>query len=512
MAVVHQNWVGLSGLGCSVNSDELVENTGEKQHELFHKRRAGVLLHPTSLPLNSEDGFLGEAADRFLDFLVDAGFSVWQMLPVQPVNDHGSPYQCGSVHAGNAQLISQQRLNNYSWMHNAGSASDSNLITKALGCFQRNASDAQKQKYVRFKREQDHWLENYALYSAIKSIHKNSPWWEWSYELKIKNKKAIRIFQQQHGNVIEHFIFEQYLFFSQWQELRRKAAAKGLLLFGDMPIFTAHDSADVWGHRDYFQLDKAMFPSVVAGVPPDYFSVTGQRWGNPLYDWQAMRRARFQWWVERLKTQLTLFDLVRLDHFRGFEAVWEIPASCATAVEGEWREVPGRELLQTLHDSFGDLPLIAEDLGIISDGVIKLRKDFRLLGIKVLQFAFDNDASNPYLPHNHELDYLVSTGTHDNNTTLGWFNDLNDLARARIQEYLQNPVEPMPWPLIRACLASVCKIAILPMQDLLELDSGHRMNTPGTTEGNWQWRFSWGDINSELMAKLKHLNEIYGRC
>ncbi|MGH8244914.1 MAG: 4-alpha-glucanotransferase, partial [Gammaproteobacteria bacterium] len=278
-----------------------------------------------------------------------------------------------------------------------------------------------------------------------------------------------------------------------------------------VPLFPAHDSADVWAHRDYFQLDAGGQPIVLAGVPPDRFSATGQRWGNPVYDWRRLVEDGFRWWIDRMRTELQLFDFLRLDHFRGLQAVWEIPATDPTAQFGQWRPAPGRELLNALQSGLGSIPLIAEDLGLITPEVHALRLGTGVPGMKVLQFAFDSDSTNPYLPHNHEVDFVVYTGTHDNNTTLGWYKDLDPGGRTRVLEYLGNPQEPMPWPLIRAALASVCKTALVPMQDVLALDAADRINTPGTLNVNWRWRLNWDLVTGELAARLRDLNSLYGR-
>jgi len=284
-----------------------------------------------------------------------------------------------------------------------------------------------------------------------------------------------------------------------------------VLLFGDVPIFVAYDSAEVWAQREYFCVDGEGRLEVVAGVPPDYFSATGQRWGNPHYHWERLEADGFRWWIERLSTQRELFDLIRIDHFRGFEAYWEIAASAETAIDGRWVKAPGERLFQALLDSFHDLPLVAEDLGVITAEVDALRLQFGLPGMKILQFAFGSDAHNPYLPHKHERLSVAYTGTHDNDTTLGWFHSLDDTTRAHLQEYLGFPAEPMPWPLIRATLASVAVLAVIPLQDVLALDSAHRMNTPGVAEGNWRWRFSWEQVPEDLAERLRHLVQLYER-
>lgn len=464
-----------------------------------------------------QDGVLGTAAQGFIDFLSNAGFSVWQMLPVQAVDSTGSPYQGSSVHAGNPDFISVQHIYASGWLSESdksgkGIKVDSDLIARALSCFEQHATSEQRGGYDSFKTHQQYWLDDYARYMSIKTLHKHKPWWEWPHELAVYDKKAVRLFSIRHARLLERYRFEQYLFFSQWREFRKRANDRGILLFGDMPILTAHDSVDVWAHRHYFKLDEAGQTVVVAGVPPDYFSCTGQRWGNPVYDWDNIVADHFHWWIERLRTQLELFDIVRIDHFRGFDALWEIPASCNTAEEGEWKSVPGQRLFQMLYENFGDLPLVAEDLGIISKKVVRLREEIKIPGMKVLQFAFDGDAKNPYLPHNHLAESLVCTGTHDNNTTAGWYEQLDETSRVRVNEYILNTDESISWSLIQMALSSVCNLAVIPMQDLLGLDASHRMNTPGTSEGNWRWQLSLDSITSALVEKCLRFNKLYDRC
>ena len=486
-------------------------------HKFFRKRRSGVLLHPTSLP--NADGALGEDAYRFIRFLAEAGFTIWQMLPVNSISGrNASPYQGTSVHAGNPWLICIDKLCQESWFKDSSREMDEvrllplmELIRFARTCFDTHAPLTERQSYLEFKQTYAWWLEDYGLFSAIKDHCNSDPWWLWPDELRRRENKALDSFKITNASQIEDYLFEQFIFFRQWNELKQYANERGILLFGDLPILIAHDSVDVWTSTDYFQLDQEGQPVAVAGVPPDYFSATGQRWGNPLYNWQAMAADKYHWWVARLRTQLSLFDIVRLDHFRGFVSLWEIPASCKTAMEGHWQPVPGRDLLHALTQEFGDLPIVAEDLGTISQDVLDLRDEFGLPGMKVLLFAFDSDANNPYLPHNHDLQSVVYTGTHDNNTTLGWFYNLDDTAQQRVLEYLQYPQEAMPWPLVITALRSVCPTAILPMQDILGLEGSHRMNTPGTTEGNWHWRFDWEWIAPDLPQKLRRLNEIYAR-
>jgi len=441
-----------------------------------------VLLPAAALCADGR-GMLGDPARRFLGFLADAGFSCWQMLPVHPVDAYGSPYQALSVHAG-----------------------DPRLIDESLPPFPGDRSG-----FEEFSARHAGWLHDFALFCAIRAAFGGQPWWEWPEPLRHRDPVMLEKFSAGHAEELSAIAFGQYRFFSQWAKMRRHAAALGIMLVGDLPLFAALDSADVWARRDCFRLDASGRPEAVAGVPPDYFSATGQRWGNPLYDWERMREQRFEWWVERMQTELDLFDALRLDHFRGLESTWEIPADHATAEHGQWRPVPGRELLMALRSRFGRLPLIAEDLGLITPEVERLRRSLRLPGMKVLQFAFDGGAGNPYLPHNHEPAFVVYTGTHDNNTTVGWFEGLDHAARARVYEYLGRPQDPMPWPLITAALASVCRLAVIPVQDLLGLGAEHRTNTPGTTEGNWRWRLDLDSLTPELTARLRHLNALYGR-
>jgi len=466
------------------------------QHDLFSRRSAGVLLHLTSLPDFYKSGLLGDDVLRFLDFLAASGFGLWQMLPVQPVQRFESPYQACSCHAGNPDFIS---------LPGAGTRDRQTLHRQWQ-------AEVDSLAYQRFRTRHQAWLHDYVLYCAIRDTQAGKPWFAWPDQFKHRDQSALQLFSESHQQQMDYYSLEQFVFFSQWQQMRRQAAERGIRLIGDMPIFPGYDSADVWAHRNYFKLDNDGHLRVVAGVPPDYFSATGQRWGNPVYDWQALAADRFNWWVDRLRTQLELFDLVRLDHFRGLDATWEIPAACDTAEQGRWEAVPGRALLEVLREHFRPLPLIAEDLGIVTPSVTALRQDFNLPGMVVLQFAFDSDAKNPYLPHNHEPDCIVYTGTHDNNTTVGWFEQLDTAQRKKLVDYCNIDTLQMPWPLIHIALESVCMTAILPMQDLLELDGTHRMNRPGTLAGNWHWQFQWEWLKDELPEKLNYLNRIYDRC
>ncbi len=481
---------------------------------VLDRRRAGILLHPTSLPGEAENGTLGPHALRFVDFLADSGFSVWQMLPLGPTHADRSPYQCLSVHAGNPRLISFVQLETWGWLpHAAGLSAASGAVRQTLLAQARQACLAQggARAMQAFDVVHAFWLDDYALYVALRQAHDHNAWWQWPEPLRDRLPAALAEARVRHAEDMALVRFEQFVFFRQWQELRQAAQARGVQLFGDLPIFVAHDSADVWAQRDYFDLDATGQPRAVAGVPPDYFSPTGQRWGNPLYNWARLQADGFRWWIERLRTQFSLFDLVRIDHFRGFEACWQIPAEEDTAINGRWVSAPGEALFQALQNEFKTLSVVAEDLGLITPAVHRLREQFGIPGMRILQFAFDGGADNPYLPHNHEANSVVYTGTHDNDTTLAWFEGLPIEQQCTVLDYLGHPGEPMPWPLIRAALASVAQLAILPMQDVLQAGAGHRMNTPGSNLGNWQWRFSWEQVVPGITARLHALASGYGR-
>jgi 4-alpha-glucanotransferase len=354
-------------------------------------------------------------------------------------------------------------------------------------------------------------LQDKIQYQAIRQVQQYTSWFEWPPAYRDRDLPVLAKFSSRHADLIEQACFEQYLFFSQWLALRDYANARGVLLFGDMPIYVAHDSADVWVYRSLFAMDENGALEVVAGVPPDYFSETGQRWGNPLYKWDVLKQDNYGWWKARFRTQLALFDIIRLDHFRGFEKYWEIPATSETAVNGRWVEGPGEDLFKALEQAFGELPLVAEDLGVITPEVDALRLQFKFPGMKILQFAFEGGPDNPYLPQNHEVLSVVYTGTHDNDTTLGWYKSCDSETRQTIREYLGNSEEDMPWPLISAALESVAGLAIIPMQDLLALDSEHRMNTPGSVGDNWCWHFHWDQVPDLLAGRLRALLAKSGR-
>jgi 4-alpha-glucanotransferase len=489
-------------------------NEDKAPADCLDHRRAGVLLHLTSLPGPGPCGTLGPEAHNFVRFLANCGMTIWQMLPVGPTQSDDSPYQTRSVHAGDPRLIALEPLVERGWLKSMpGEDTDAakrDALHRAWDGFRERAGESDRQTLADFETENAYWLDDYALFRALSREHRTC-WWNWPRSLRHRNPNALEQAKRRLADDLAYIHYVQFLFFSQWQVLRGHANAVGVKLFGDMPIFVAHDSAEVWARPSDFDLHEDGSQRVVAGVPPDYFSATGQRWGNPLYRWDAMQADGFRFWLDRIRTQMRLFDMVRIDHFRGFESYWEIPAEEESAVNGRWVKALGDELFERLHQRFGRLPLIAEDLGIITEAVEALRKKYRLPGMKVLQFAFSGEPTNPYLPFHHDRDSLVYTGTHDNDTSLGWYLSLDEKARAYVDDYLGHPKEEMPWPLIRCALGSRSHLAILPMQDVLGLDSDHRMNLPGTREGNWSWRFSWDQVQSDLPEQLQRLVKLYGR-
>ncbi|MCC5870372.1 MAG: 4-alpha-glucanotransferase [Gammaproteobacteria bacterium] len=462
------------------------------------QRRAGVLLHPTSLPPAAHGGVLGDAACRFIDLLADAGFSVWQILPVGPVDASWSPYSSKSSFAGNARLID---------LGGAAAELGAASVDGHPGSLQRAAR--LHGEYEEFIDRHRHWLQPWARFALLRRMHQQRPWWQWPDPARHRDAELMARLDADPR--LGDLVAWQFLFDMQWRRLRSHAASRGVQLFGDLPFYTDHDSADVWAEPELFALDIHGQPREVAGVPPDYFSADGQRWGNPLYDWDGQRTALFDWWQRRLSLQASRFDLLRLDHFRALESHWAIPAACDTAREGCWRPTPGHELLGWLSERLGGLPLVAEDLGTITPEVLALRDAFDLPGMLVMQFAFDGSPDNPYLPGNHVENMVVYTGTHDNDTTLGWYRQLDERTRALVHEAIGGDGAQMPLPLIRAALASPAKLAVIPMQDLLGLGGEARMNVPGVAEGNWRWRFSWDQVARDFAQRWAENVEEFQR-
>jgi len=492
---------------------------------MSHLRRSGILLHPTSLPGNGGIGTLGEEAFRFVDFLHSAGQTLWQILPLGPPGSGNSPYSCFSAFAGNPLLIDLQQLVAEGDLcadevesfppadridFPAVTVAKMSHLRKAAAQFFSSTDAAGKNDFWRYC-DSTFWLHDYALYAALKIHFKGNGWNRWPEELRRRDISSCRKYSELLGSEIGFQKYLQWQFSRQWQRVKQYANERGILIIGDAPIFVAHDSADVWCNQHIFNLDSTGAPTVVAGVPPDYFSATGQRWGNPLYRWDTLAADNYGWWIARVRNDLTLYDILRIDHFRGFEAYWQIPAEEKTAVKGSWVQGPGYSIFAALRDGLGELPLIAEDLGVITPEVEHLRDRCGFPGMRILQFAFDSGADNSYLPHNHIPESVVYTGTHDNDTTVGWFASLSKEQQSRIYEYLQVPAETVPKALIRAAFASVARFAIIPMQDILGLDSTGRMNIPGVADNNWGWRLMPGYAEAAGGEQLRKLSLLYYR-
>jgi 4-alpha-glucanotransferase len=499
-------------------------------------RASGVLLHPTSLPSRHGIGDLGKEAHAFVDFLAATGQRWWQMLPLGPTGYGNSPYQSTSSFAGNPLLIDVDNLVERGWLaresclheprlpsdhvnFDAVAALKEGSLRLAFRGFKTNGADSQFEEFVTANRS---WLDDYVLYQSLKDVHAGLPWYQWEPELIERNPAALAKWRDRLIKGIQYHEFVQYVFDLQWNELRAACRARGVMLIGDLPIFVAHDSADVWANPELFYLDKSGQPLVVAGVPPDYFSETGQYWGNPLYRWDVHAADDYAWWVARLRFLLARVDVARIDHFRGFEANWEIPAGSPTAASGKWVEGPGSKFFDALRRRLGNLPVIAEDLGVITPGVEALRDEFALPGMRVLQFGFSADpGAEKHLPHRFAPHCVVYTGTHDNDTTLGWFSS-TDVAttqswedivaeRAFAKRYMETDGTDFTWEMIRLAFSSVADTAIVPLQDILGLDSKARMNMPGRAEGNWGWRFHEGQIDARAYDRLAELTAVYSR-
>ena len=484
-------------------------------------RRAGVLLHVTSLPSAYGEGDLGPAAYDFVDFLERAGCTLWQVLPLVPTHSiDRSPYNAISAMAGNVDLISLERLVDDGLLGQpsleavrTGAMTREEARVEAAGRFEqrRREDPAAARAFDAWRAGAADWLEDYVAFVALRESLGRTVWTEWEPGLRDRDPSQMERALAPLADRMAVLRFEQWLFDTQWADLRRHAAKRGVLLFGDLPIFVSQDSADVWSSRDLFRLDEQGEQLTVTGVPPDYFSAEGQRWNNPHYDWEAMAEDGYAWWRRRVARQRELFDLVRIDHFRGFQAAWHVPADAPTAVEGHWETSPGNEVLAALVGTSGEGTLVAEDLGTITPEVEELRRAFGLPGMKVLQFAFDGDPDNFYLPEHHEPLGVVYTGTHDNDTTLGWWAGLSKDDHRLVAESVPDATEPMPWALISAAMASQARLAVIPAQDLLGLGSSSRMNVPGTASGNWSWQAEPGAFDDALAARLRRLVELYDR-
>lgn len=494
---------------------------------MARNRISGVLCHPTSLSGGQGVGGLGKEARAFVDWLSEAGQTLWQVLPLGPTGYGDSPYACSSAFAGNPLLIDIESLAEHGYADlgtppangdsvdfEATKAYKLAALRQAYQRFEAKAPPMERQAFASFRRAPEHrfWLEDFALFSALKEAHDHKVWSEWSEELMNRNPAALARWAGENEDAIEFHVFCQWIFTLQWDSLRTYAASKNVEICGDMPIFVAYDSADVWSHPSLFHLDSQGHSTHVAGVPPDYFSKTGQLWGNPLYRWDVMARDGFHWWVERFRANLRQVDMVRVDHFRGFAAFWAIPAGEETAINGQWIPGPGAHFFASVEQQLGRLPLIAEDLGTISDDVHHLRDRFGLPGMKILQFAF-SDPKNAYLPHNYDTpNCVVYTGTHDNNTTLGWWESIEEAEQGRVKAYLGleegDALKDVTWRLIQLALNSTADTALFPIQDILGLGAEGRMNTPGEAQGNWSWRVAEGALTPALAQAL--LEPTYG--
>ena len=495
---------------------------------MLSQRSSGILLHPTSLPSLGGVGDLGPAAYRFVDWLAAAKQTLWQVLPLQPVGCGNSPYSCTSAFAGNVLMISLERLaerglvdsKRVAKIPDGESSVDFEsvrahklpLLRQAAGKFLRSAAGPSRERFERFCRDNQWWLEDYVLFSILREQHGQQPWNAWPAEIVRRNPNAIAKLYSEFRTRLDEERFLQFAFFEQWRALRSYCAERGVRVIGDVSIFVSYDSADVWTHPKMFRLKEDLSPEVVAGVPPDAFSETGQRWGNPLYDWPALRSDGYSWWIKRMRWAVDTCDIVRLDHFRGFEAYWEIPADEPTAVNGHWVEGPNYDLFKALRSALGKLPFIAEDLGYITPEVHHLRKNLQIPGMKILQFGFGNRGAHAYLPHRYDPDCVVYTGTHDNDTTVGWWNSGASAEEKRLaSSYLGIGDDGVSWSFIRAALTSVANLCLIPVQDVLGLGSEARMNVPSETGDNWSWRLRADALTPELARKMATLVEITDR-
>lgn len=529
---------------------------------MFTKRKSGILLHPTSLPSPYGIGDLGENAYLFMDKLKEGGQSLWQILPLCPIGYGNSPYQSFSAFAGNVLLISpdelvktgllaQEDLEPVPYFGGSGTDYDTvkayklPLLRKAYQNFQNAPDESILADFEAFCEKNQYWLSDYALFLSLKAYFtarrkqgkeaeefrafqqetvdfltaeeqtayfESAAWCTWPKAIRRHNAQTLKKWTRLLAAKIREEQFYQYLFSIQWQAVKSYANENDIQIIGDAPIFVAYDSADVWANQKLFQLDSKGFPTVVAGVPPDYFCVEGQLWGNPLYDWKAHKKTDYQWWTDRIRKSMEDVDILRIDHFRAFESYWEVAFGAPNAIQGQWKKGPGMDFFQALQKKLGELPLIAEDLGIITDEVRALRKEAGFPGMRVLQFAFGNDRNNAYLPHSCDFNSIMYTGTHDNNTSRGWYAEATEAEKDHYRRYLNVDGSNVAWDLIRLAFASPAVFAIVPLQDVLNLDGDCRMNTPGVSEGNWGFRFDWSQWDEGYTQGLYYLATLFGRC
>ncbi|QUI21415.1 4-alpha-glucanotransferase [Vallitalea pronyensis] len=492
------------------------------------KRMSGILLHPTSFPSPYGIGDLGKEAYAFIDFLAKSKQTLWQVLPLGPTGYGDSPYQSFSSFAGQPLLISPDILMEDGLLiksewhipeHNPHKIDYGfviqhkfSLLQKAFDQLKQNITHPYYEAWQNFCHKEASWLDDYALFMACKDYFDGKEWLKWTEDIAKPSKAQKEHWRIKLSSRTAFYTFIQFLFFKQWHHLREYAHQQGILIIGDLPIFTSYDSSDVWAKKELFLLDDHGYPTEVAGVPPDYFSKTGQLWGNPLYDWPSHKKQDYAWWVSRLAHTLKLVDIVRIDHFRGFESFWAIPYGEETAIYGTWKKGPGADLMNTFTHKLGEhLPIIAEDLGVITDEVCQLRDAYHLPGMKILQFAFENLKDNDFLPHHYIKNTICYSGTHDNDTTIGWYAKADEAKKIKVRQYMQSDAMDISWAFIRTCYSSISKMAIVPMQDVLSLGSQARMNIPGTAMGNWQWRYTKEMLTDSISQRLAYITDLYGR-
>ncbi len=493
------------------------------------ERKSGIICHITSLPGKYGIGTLSKSAYKFVDFLIQTKQKLWQILPLGPTGYGDSPYQCFSAYAGNPLLISLEELQAEGWLSAEDFAGEpvfdakridfgevinfrNPLLRKAFANFNEKATNVDKIKFRNFCSRNEKWLNDFALFMSLKAHFDGKPWVEWETGIRLREKDAINYYTHELIHELDFQKFAQFLFFKQWLEVKSYANNNGVQIIGDIPIYIAADSADAWTNSQFFFFSNDRKPIEVAGVPPDYFSETGQLWGNPIFNWEKLSETGFEWWIDRIKANLLLYNIIRIDHFRGFEAYWSVPFGEATAVNGQWVKAPGTDLYRTIREKLGNIDIIAEDLGVITPEVEELRDSFGLPGMKVLQFSDYGKNTDEYIPHNFPINCVVYTGTHDNDTTVSWYNNASDADKQKINTYYNVDGSQIHWTLIRAAWSSVGYIAIAPLQDVLGLGGESRMNMPGAASGNWGWRFEEGDLCKVIdEGKLLHLTELFGR-
>lgn len=491
-------------------------------------RSCGTLVHPTSFPSKYGIGDFGHEAEQFIDFLQQTGQSIWQVLPLGPTGFGNSPYASYSAFAGNHFLISLDRLVEKGLLTQKEAEKaylpfservdyenayrlKGELLKIASERFYSSVDRTEKEKLDNFVRSNRVWIDDYTLFIACSKANDRKPWNAWPADLAQRKSKAVKTFKKEQDSEIKYQTWLQYEFFNQWYTLKAYANEQGIRVVGDIPIFVDHNSADVWGNPSYFEVDKQGNRELVAGVPPDYFSETGQLWGNPLYKWSELEKNNYSWWIDRFRQMFELYDAIRVDHFRGFDEYWEVSADEKTAINGEWVKGPGKKLFKKIKKELGELPIIAEDLGVMTPTVEDLRDSFNFPGMKILQFAFDSDSTNAFLPHNYNQNCVVYTGTHDNDTSLGWYNAAPEKQKHLAREYTRTDGSEIHWELIRLGMLSVADQAIFPLQDFMDLGSEHRTNTPGTVKNNWQWRYSQEMLNNVDSQRIYSLVQLSNR-